>query len=701
MLSPLFDPEIIAVVGASRTPGKVGNLMLANLIDGGYKGTLVPINPSAEKILGIQSYKNFADYGGTIDLSLIIVPQPLVKEMVRASIEAGAKAVSIISVGFKEATEEGALLEHQIAELCKLRNVRLLGPNCLGHINTANHLNAFYAVQMPRQGGISMISQSSAICSAFLARLANSKLGVSKFINIGNKADITEIDLLRSLADDAQTKVIVGYLESISSGDAFVKAAEEASIQKPVVILKAATTVAGRKAVAAHSGEILGTDTAYGAAFKRAGVVRADTFGALFDIAAAFSLQPLPKGDRVLVITNAGGLGIMAVDAIERSGLQVAYLDPKNATSLRQELTPSATIYNPLDLVGDAGPQRYADALKTAFADPHIDAIIVIFVSRVTSEPEATAKAIAASCAGQEKPVIVSFIGEGHQEARAHLKEGGVPDFDSPEHAVAAIKAMCEYVAWQQRPPRVVTRFKVNRRKVERVITRKMRSNHLVIREIKAKDILEAYDFQVPKGQLVNSVDEAFEAAQRIGYPVALKIVSPDILHKKDIGAVRLNIANRDGIRDAFDLIMLRARQYRPDAHIEGVYVEKMLERGLEVILGMKRDPQFGPMLMFGLGGIFIEILKDVAFHLAPITFEEAIQMLKSTKSYQILIGTRGEKGVDLHVIAKCLQKISQLATDFPHISELEINPLIVGDKGTEPFVADARIILKAQEQLS
>lgn len=701
MLEALFYPETIAIVGASRTPGKVGHLMLANLIAGGFKGAIVPINPQAEEILGIRAYVNFAAYGGKVDLSLIIVPQPQVKAMVLASIEAGAKAVAIISVGFKEATEEGAALEHQIAELCKLRQVQLLGPNCLGLINTDNQMNAFYAVNMPRPGGIAMISQSSAICAAFLDRLADCQdLGVSKFINIGNKADITEIELLQALAQDEQTKVIVGYLESISAGDRFVKAAEDASIQKPVVILKAATTMAGRKAVAAHSGELLGTDTAYGAAFKRAGVVRADTFGALFDIAMAFSLQPLPRGDRVLVLTNAGGLGIMAVDAIERAGLQVGYLEPRSATALRKELPESATIYNPLDLVGDAGADRYGKALQTALADPNIDAIIVIFVARVTSRPLETAEAIVACGAGRQKPVVVSFMGEDHQEARAHLKAGGVPDYDSPEHAVAAIKAMCEYVAWQRRPPRVVTRFKVNRRKVERIIARKMRSNRLLVSEMKAKDILAAYDFQVPKGYLVSRVEEAFEAAERIGYPVAMKIVSAEIVDKKELGGVRLNIANRQGIRDAFDLMILRAGQLRPQPLIEGIYVEKMLERGIEVILGMERDPQFGPMLMFGLGGIFIEILKDVAFHLAPITFDEAMQMLKSTKSYQILIGTRAEQGVDLAVIAKCLQKISQLATDFPQIAELEINPLIVGDKGTEPYVADARIVLNALVQM-
>jgi len=697
MLESLFYPQTIAVIGASRSLEKVGCCMLDNLVKGGFEGAIIPVNPFADEIFGVACVSSLSEAKQPIDFALIVIPQPEVKKAVRDAIDAGAKAIAVISGGFKETSEEGAELENQIAQMCRLRNVRLLGPNCLGLINTDNRMNAFYAVEMPPKGGISMISQSSAICSAFLDRLPIDQLGVSKVINIGNKADLNEVDFLRVLADDKKTDVIIGYLESISAGDAFVKAAEEASAQKPVIILKSATTISGRKAVAAHSGEIVGTDTAYGAAFKRAGVVRADTFRALLDFASAFSLQPLPKGNRVLVITNAGGPGIMTVDAIERHGLTVTYLQTETINALHETMPQAATFYNPLDILGGAQPVHYKMAIEAALADGNVDAIIVVFVERIPSNPVGIAKAII-ECNNVEKPILATFMGGSNDVARQTLRPGGIPEFDSPESAMAALNAMWEYVSWKQRPPRIVTRFKVHRRRVERIITRRLRTGRLHISEVKAKDILKAYDFNIPVGHLATSAEDAVEIAEQIGFPVAMKIVSPEKGHKTDFGGVKLNMANRQSVRDNFDLMMLRARQKAPSAVIDGIYLEKMLDRGLEVILGFSRDPQFGPMLMFGLGGIYVEVLEDVAFYLAPITFDEAMLMLTSSKSYQILVGARGEESVDIHMIARCLQKISQLSTDFPQIADLEINPLIVGEIGTEPYVADARINLRRSE---
>jgi acetyl coenzyme A synthetase (ADP forming)-like protein len=694
VLDSLFYPQTIAVIGASRTRGKVGHHLIANLVNAGFSGSIVPVNPEADEILGLKCYKNLGQFGAKIDLSLIIVPRDEVKKVVLGSIDAGAKAIIIISSGFKESGQVGAELEEQIAGICKLRGVRVLGPNCLGIINTDNKMDAFYGTQMPEAGGISMIFQSSAYCSVFLDRIEDSRLGVAKVINIGNKSDLTEVDLLKALAHDPKTKIIVGYLESISSGDAFVKAAEEASIQKPVIILKGANSEAGRKAVAAHSGFQLGADSAYGAAFMRSGVVRADSFGALFDFAAAFSVQPLPVGKKVLVITNAGGPGIMAVDAIERSGLQTAYLDDENAERLAEILPKTATVFNPVDLTGNADPAHYKTALQIGMDDDGVDAILVIIVARISNNPSKIIEAIAGAT-HDRKPLFLSLL--GGKQARTikdQLVSHEITEFSSPEHAIAAIKAMSDYVIWKKRPPRIVTRFRVNRRRVERIIYRRQRTNRLHITEVKAKDILSAYDFKIPDGYLATSLDEAVEVADRIGYPVAMKIVSPDIVHKSDLGGVRLNITNRDAVRDSYELMMLRFAQKFPAAIVDGIYLEKMLDRGLDVILGMNRDPQFGPMLMFGLGGIFVEVLKDVAFHLAPITFNEAVQMLTSTRSYQLLVGARGEKGLDIEVIAKCLQRVSQLATDFPQIAELDINPLIIGASGSEPYVGDARITL-------
>ncbi|MEJ2690328.1 MAG: acetate--CoA ligase family protein [Deltaproteobacteria bacterium] len=695
MLEKLFYPETVAVIGASRSPGKVGHDIVRNLIDGGFGGTIVPVNPSAAEVLSLPCYPDLAAFGGSIDLVVVAVPRSLAIQAVEDAIKAGAGAIAIITAGFKETGEEGAELERRIAAACRRAQVRLLGPNCLGLINTAHKLNASFAGQMPAAGAISVVSQSGALSTAILDLAAGRHLGLAKMVSIGNKAELTEVELLRALAADEQTKVIVGYLEDISSGDEFIKAAEEASAKKPVVILKAGTTAAGQKAASSHTGVLAGSETAFGAAFKRSGVVRADSFESLFDFATAFAMQPLPAGKRVLIITNAGGPGTMAADAVEKAGLKVADLARNTASALLDKLPSAASAGNPVDVLGDADPERYAVALRAAQEDPEVDGIIVILTPQAMTRPAETAMAIADNLKG-DKPVLVSFMGgRSVMPGREELVHSGLPDYDSPERAVAALRAMYDYSSWKRRPPRVVTRFRVNRRRVERIITRRLRTGRSHIGEVKAKNILQAYGFQIPEGHLAATAEEAIEVANRIGFPVAMKIVSPDIVHKTDLGGVRLNVTNSDAVRDYFDLMLMRIGQLAPEAKIEGVYVEKMLDPGLEVIIGMNRDKQFGPMLMFGLGGIFVEVMKDVTFYLAPITTDEAMQMLRATRSYEILEGRRGQKGVDLMAIAVGLQRISQLTTDFPQIAELDINPFIVGEVGTEPIVADARLTLK------
>jgi acetyl coenzyme A synthetase (ADP forming)-like protein len=695
MLDVLFYPKSIAVIGASRKPGKVGHDILSNLVTGGYEGKIVPVNPAADRVLHLPCYRDLSEYGQGVDLSIIAVPVPAVLEAVKQSLNVGARAVTIITSGFKEIGPEGAKLEAEVAEQCRRKDVRLLGPNCLGLINTEHRMNASFAGGIPKTGGISVFSQSGALCTAILDLAAGRHLGLAKLVSLGNKADLSEVDLLRFLCRDEQTRVIVGYLEDITSGDEFVKAAEEASTVKPVVILKSGTTVAGRRAAASHTGVLGGTDLAYGAAFTRSGVIRADTFEDLLDYATALSMQPLPRGKRVLIITNAGGPGTMAADAVEKYGLETATLDRNTATALRNKLPPAAGTGNPIDVLGDADPDRYAAALTAAQEDEATDAILVLLTPQAMTRPAETARTVAGNLKGN-KPVLAAFMGGADVvPGREELTAKGLPDYTSPERAVAALKAMVDYAAWRDRPPRMVTRFRVNRRRVERIITRHARTGRYRIGEVKAKDILRAYGFQIPEGCLAATVEEALEAAERIGYPVALKISSPDIVHKSDLGGVRLNLSAGEEVRDAYDLMMLRIRQHVPEGNIQGVYVEKMLSRGLEVIIGMTRDPHFGPMLMFGLGGIFVEVMKDVTFYLAPITSDEAVRMLKATRSYEILEGARGRHPVDLGAIATGLQRISQLATDFPQIEELDINPFIVGELGTEPSVADARIILK------
>jgi len=695
MLEALLTPGSIAVLGASRSPGKVGHELVANLIAGGFRGPIVPVNPSADEVLGLKCYRRLQDYGNGIDLSLIAVPTALVRQAVVDSIDAGAKGVVVITAGFKEVDSAGAALEMELADYCRSRRVAMLGPNCLGLINAHHRMNASFAKQMPEPGGISVISQSGALCTAILDWAAARHLGLAKLISMGNKADLSETSFLKAFASDPETKVIVGYLESVDAGDAFIAAAEAATSRKPVVIFKAGVTNAGVRAASSHTGSLAGADVAYGAAFKRCGIIRAETFEAMFDYATAFVMQPLPKGDRVAIITNAGGPGIMAADAIEQSGLQISALAGSTAAALASKLPAAASVGNPIDVLGDADPDRYVTAVNAAQDDPAVDAIVIILTPQAMTKPAETARAIAASNR-RVKPILVSFMGgKNVMPGRKELVASNLPDYESPERAVAALRAMCDYAAWLRRPPRVVTRFPVNRRRAERIIHRHLMTGEIQIGEAAAKDILRAYDFVVQPGQLVATAAEAIEAAGKIGYPIAMKIASPDVIHKSDFGGVKLDLNSPAAVRDAYDLMMMRVTERVPGARIHGVYVEKMCQKGREIILGMTRDPQFGPMLMFGLGGIFVEVMKDVTFHIAPITENEARQMLESTKSFALLKGVRGEAAVDFAAIATSLQRISQLATDFPAIVEMDINPFIVAPPGRVSVAADARITLK------
>ncbi len=698
MLESLLYPDSIAIIGASRTPGKVGYELVSNLLESNYKGAIVPVNPSAKEVLGIKTYPSLSDYNKRITLSVIAVPSKYVKQTVQDSIDAGAGSIVVITAGFKETGKDGAQLEREIADLCRKHKTRLLGPNCLGLINTHNSMNASFARQMPEPGNISVMSQSGALCTAILDMAAGRRLGLAQLVSIGNKADLSETDFLEAFAKDEKTKVIVAYLESIGSGNEFMKAAEEASSKKPVVAFKAGTTQAGVKAASSHTGSLAGADIAYGAAFKRSGIIRAENFDSIFDYATAFAMQPLPKGPKVAIITNAGGPGIMAADAVEDAGMQVTSLGKGTATALRDKLPAAASVGNPIDVLGDADPERYVMALNAAQDDDSVDAIIVILTPQAMTKAAETARAIARSCR-LKKPVLASFMGGADvMPGREELVSSGLPDYLSPERAVGALKAMYDYSCWLQRPPRIVTRFPVNRIRVERILKRHHRLKQLQLGEASAKKILKAYHFNVPMGDKAENADHAVEIAEKIGYPVAMKIISPDIVHKSDMGGVKLNLSSPEELRDAFDLMMMRIREKMPDADLEGVYVEKMCNKGREVILGMTRDPQFGPMLMFGLGGIFVEVMKDVTFHIAPITSEEAMQMLEGTRSFELLKGARGQASVDISAIAESLQRISQLVTDFPQILEMDINPFMVGKIGEESIAADARIRIAAGE---
>jgi len=690
MLDALFHPESIAVIGASRTAGKVGFEVLSNLVRSGFAGSLVPVNPAADEILGRRCYPAVADYGRSVDLTVIAVPAPAVLPAVKNSLETGTKAMVVLTAGFGEMGSQGILMQSEMAKLCAHAKVRLLGPNCLGLIDTHSRLNASFTRGMPLAGKISVLSQSGAICAAVLDWAQAHGLGLAKVVSLGNKADLDETDFLEVLAADAQTQVVVGYLESISRGDAFIRAAREVTASKPLILLRAGVTRAGMWVASAHTGCLAGADAAYAAAFKRAGIVRADSLDAMFDYALAFSEQVLPRGDRVAIITNAGGPAVMAADALERSGLKLARLDSRAVEKLKSELPPTARTFNPIDVLGDANPQRYAAAVGASQQDDCVDATIVILTPHAMTRPAETIRAIAAQ-GRSDKPLSLVFLGE----PPAVSGDGGrLPIYSSPERAVGALRALYEYRLYRGRPDYAVTRFPVNRRRVERIIMSHLRASRVRIGEVHTKEILRAYDLSIPDGALAGSPEEAVEIAERIGFPVAMKVVSTEIVHKSDVGGVKLNVADAEDVRDTFDLLTLRVGRRAPQAHLEGVYVEKMCGQGLQVILGVTCDPKFGPLLVFGLGGTFVDRLKGFSRHLAPITAEEAMEMLAESRSYALLQSTRDPQNLDVSALVGGLQRISQLATDFPQIQELSLDPYLVGPVGTEAMVVDARMTL-------
>jgi len=696
-LKSFFEPESIALVGASRQEGKAGREILANLIAGGFEGEIYPVNPKADEVAGLRCYPKLAAIGRTPELVVIAVPAKAVPAVMRECAETGVKSVVIITAGFREVGREGRELEESVVRIAKAAGIRVLGPNCLGLMVPGHKLNASFGGELPAVGRIGYVSQSGALLAALLDMANANDLGFSVLVSIGNKADIDELDVFEAFANHEPTKVIAGYLESITNGDAFVRQAEQISREKPILLMKSGGTSAGAKAASSHTGSLAGSETAYEVVFDRAGIVRCDSIKTQFDYAQAFADQPLPRGPNVAVITNAGGPGIMAADAVERAELGFATLSEGTKALLAEKLPPAANVENPIDLLGDAMAERYELALDAVLEDPNVDAVLVLLTPQAMTQCAMTAQKIVEATARRPgKPVLGCFLGAGKvKDGIRILREGKIPQYDSPESAVAALKAMNDYVKWRSRPKRVVKLFPVNRRKVERIIERCLRRGIREIGESESKEILEAYGFVTPKGSIATTAEEAANIAEQLGYPVVLKIWSPDIIHKSDVGGVKVGLNGAQQVMDAFDLMMYRIPKKRPEAHILGVLVQEMCSSGREVILGMHRDPHFGPMLMFGMGGVMVEVLKDVAFYLAPLTAEEAKQMLHRTKTYQLLKGIRGQEGVDLDAVAEGLQRLSQLVTEFPQIQEMDINPYVVGLPGTTPVAVDARITVK------
>ncbi len=696
-LSGFFNPRSVAVVGASQKQGKVGHEILTGLITAGYAGKIFPVNKNAEQIEGLKCYPDLNSIGEIPGLVIVVVPAENVPDIMEQCAQIGVKWVVIITAGFKEVGPRGRELEQKVIQIAKRAGIKVIGPNCLGLIVPSNKLNASFGGKLPMVGSIGYLSQSGALLAAILDMANSNDIGFSKLVSIGNKADIDELDIIKAFGVDRETKVIAGYLENITDGNIFVREAERISNNKPILLIKAGGTAAGAKAASSHTGSLAGGETAYEAVFERAGIVRCSSIKEQFGYAQAFANQPLPKGSSVAVITNAGGPGIMAADSIEQKGLTFAKLSDKTVETLKEKLPPAANFYNPIDVLGDALAERYEFAIDVVLSDPNVNVILILLTPQAMTECTATAQAIVRVAERRpEKPIMACFLGASKvTEAITVLRHGQIPTYDTPADAIKAIKVMVDYVRWRSRPKRIVKLFPVNRRKVEHIIERHIRHNIREVSEIDSKEILEAYGFVTPKGSIAATADQAASIAEQLGYPVVLKIWSPDILHKSDVGGVKLGLRSASEVRDAFDLMMYRIPKAKSDADILGVFVQEMCSRGKEVILGMNRDPRFGPLMMFGMGGTMVEVLKDVSFYLAPLTAEEAKQMLINTRTYKMLEGVRGEKGVDIDAIAEGLQRLSQLVTEFPQIQEMDINPFVVGPEGTVPVAVDARMTIK------
>lgn len=699
-LDPFFNPQSVAIVGASCQSGKVGYEILAGLIRDGYRGSIFPVNPTHSEVQGLKAYPDLKSIGVTPDLVVIVVSAKHVPKVIQDCADLGVKGALIISSGFKESGPAGAELEQSILRIAKPAGIRIIGPNCIGVMVPANNFNASFGGTLPQAGGIGFFSQSGSLLAAIVDMARETGLGFSKLVSIGNKADTDELTLIRAMGEDEDTKVIAGYLETISDGDAFIRQAERISLQKPILLMKAGFTVAGARAASSHTGRLAEMESAFECVFERAGVIRCESIKDQFDYARAFAYQPLPAGSRVAVIANAGGAGIMATDAIEREGLELAQFTPQTQSrlALSEELSRAASINNPIDLLGDALADRYEFALRIVLGDPNVDTVLVLLSPHAMTECAETAHSVVRVVeeTGHKKPVLACFLGAGRvAEAVKILRQGHVPPYDSPESAVKTIKVMSRYSRWRSRPKRVVKLFNVNRRKVELIIERHLRMNQLEVGEMEAKEILEAYGFVIPQGGVAATPEQAANIANHIGYPVVLKIWSPDILHKTEVGGVKTNVNSEQDVKDVFDLMMYRIPKRAPGANILGICVEQMCISGREVILGMNRDPRFGPLMMFGMGGKLVEVLEDVVFYPAPLTADEAREMLLRTRTYNILKGTRGEEGVDIGAIAESLQRLSQLVTEFPQIKEMDINPFVVGREGATPIAVDAMITLE------
>jgi len=688
-MNDFFYPRSIAVIGAAREEDKVGHSVLKNLLDANFQGELIPVNPNAEEILGLKTLHT----ARKVDLAVIVVPAKIVPAVLEESARVGVKASIIISAGFRESGAQGAKLEAQIREITKKYGIRIVGPNCLGIMSTGANLNASFASEYPVKGGISLISQSGAICTSFLDWAANESLGFDKLVSVGNKVDVAEAELLDYIAREPSTRVVALYVEGIDNGREFMQVSKEVSRLKPVIALKAGRTDTGAKAASSHTGALAGSDATYDAAFKQSGILRVNSIDEFFDAAKAFSRCPIPKIPGVAIITNAGGPGVLASDASAECGVPLANFTKETIEALRNALPQESNIYNPIDILGDAKPRRYVATLEIILADQNVGAVILLLTPQAMTEPEETANLINRLSLHASKPIITSFIGGKElRKARGKLIHGRAANFDSPETAVRAARNLIKFREIATSSEGASTQLRSGQNRAAFLRIEGVRSEgRTALTEEEGKDVLRAYGIKAPRETVVTRRDKVIHAAREIGYPIVMKVSSPDIAHKTDVGGVITGISNDRAAKNAFDQIYANINKRMPRARIGGVIIEEMVQ-GVEVIVGVTCDPQFGPFITFGLGGLYVEVLKDVSHRLAPITVAEAKRMIAEVKSYPILLGTRGRKALDINAVADTIVRVSQISQDFEEIQEIEINPLMVQEDGC--IAVDALVVI-------
>ncbi len=692
----LFSPSSIAVIGASKHEGKVGYTVLKNIISSNFPGKIYPINPSTDEILGLKSYKSVLNVNGGVDLAIVTVPAEHVFQVAEECGQKKIKGMIVISAGFKESGHSGAVLEQALVETAKKYNFRILGPNCLGIIDTLTPINASFASRAPLEGNIVFASQSGAILTGILDWSIEEGIGFSKFISLGNKSDLDETDMIKELANDSNTKVILLYLEGVKDGLRFFEVAKKASRIKPIVVLKSGVSSSGARAASSHTGALAGSDKAYSTAFKQIGVLRAHSIEELFDYGITFSLQDIPEINSVAIITNAGGPGIIATDTCEEEGLLMARLEAETVEKLRTNLPRESSIYNPVDILGDAREDRYEFALDAVLSDSNVGCVLVILTPQAMTRPlEIAQSIITVSKKFSHKPVVASFIGgESIQEASKILINNDVPCFEFPESGVKSLAGLTKFASLKKIDLyEEIPRFDVDNEKVNEIITKVYDDHRLVLLGHEAAAVAKAYGIPTPKVELAKSLDEALEIAERIGYPVVMKVSSPQILHKTDIGGVVLNLENQEEVTKAYYTILSSVFKYFPQAQINGVSVQQMVPQGRELIIGMTRDLTWGPMIGVGLGGIYVNLFEDVSFRISPFSRKVAFDMISETKAYRLLKGMRGEKPSDIDSIVDVILHVSQLSQDFKIINELDINPLFAYDEGC--LALDVKITLE------